>query len=202
MRERVHAPNHDRNFSLGWLAIWWIENFCVHGPGDVQGQAVELDDEFAAFILDVYAIDEKGRRLYDSAFLSRAKGRAKSELAGFITLFEAMGPCRFAGIADGGETYEFNDQVYTYSPGEPLGVEVTSPVIRCLATEENQAGNTYDNVYFNLSEGPLAEGLPRDAAGLTRIYLPGGGEIIPSTASNSSKDGGKESFVVFDETHL
>jgi phage terminase large subunit-like protein len=53
-----------------------------------------------------------------------------------------------------------------------------------------------------LTEGPLAEGLPRDAAGLTRIFLPGGGEIIPSTASSSSKDGGKETFVVFDETHL
>jgi phage terminase large subunit-like protein len=53
-----------------------------------------------------------------------------------------------------------------------------------------------------LTEGPLAEGLPRDAAGLTRIFLPGGGEIIPSTASNSAKDGGRETMVVFDETHL
>jgi phage terminase large subunit-like protein len=32
--------------------------------------------------------------------------------------------------------------------------------------------------------------------------LPNGGEIVPSTASNSAKDGGKETFVVFDETHL
>ena len=57
-------------------------------------------------------------------------------------------------------------------------------------------------MHYNLTEGPLGAGLPRDAAGLTRIFLPGGGEIIPSTASNSSKDGGKESMVVFDETHL
>lgn len=201
-RELIRAETHDRNRSLGWLACWWIETFCVHGPGDVQGQPVVLDDEFAGFILDVYAVDEEGRRNYDSAFISRAKGRAKSELAGFIVLFEAFGPCRFNGFATGTETYTYHDQTYTYQPGEPLGVEVVAPVIRCLATEEGQAGNTYDNVYFNLSEGPLAEGLPRDAAGLTRIFIPGGGEIIPSTASNSSKDGGKESFVVFDETHL
>ena len=202
MRELIRADSHDRNRSLGWLAIWWIETFCVHGPGDVQGTPVVLDDEFAGFILDVYAIDEQGRRNYDSAFMSRAKGRAKSELAGFIVLFEAFGPCRFLQFAEGGETHSNKGKVYSYAPGEPIGVEVVSPVIRCLATEEGQAGNTYDNVHFNLTEGPLAEGLPRDAAGLTRIFIPGGGEIIPSTASNSSKDGGKESFVVFDETHL
>ncbi len=202
MRELVRAPGHDRDKSLGWLAVWWIENFCVHGPGDVQGTPVELDDEFTAFIVDAYALDAEGKRLYDSAFLSRAKGRAKSELAAFIVLFEAMGPARFAGWAKGGETYERDGSVYTYGAGDPIGQPITAPIIRCLATEEGQAGNTYDNVYFNLTEGLLAEGLPRDAAGLTRIFLPGGGEIIPSTASNSSKDGGRETMVVFDETHL
>ena len=202
MRELIRSDAHDRQVSLGWLAVWWIENFCVHGPGDVQGSPVKLDDEWTAFIVDSYALDGDGRRLYDSAFLSRAKGRAKSELAGFIVLFEAMGPARFGGWAEGGETYERDGLLYTYSAGEPVGVSVTAPVIRCLATEEGQAGNTYDNVHYNLTEGPLGAGLPRDAAGLTRIFLPGGGEIIPSTASNSSKDGGKESMVVFDETHL
>lgn len=202
MRELVRADQHDRTRSLGWLAVWWIENFCVHGPGDVQGQLVTLDDEFTAFVVDVYALDDNGKRLYDSAFLSRAKGRAKSELAGFIVLFEAMGPARFSHWAKAGEAYEFDSTVYEFAEGEPVGRNVVAPVIRCLATEEGQAGNTYDNVHYNLTEGPLGEGLPRDAAGLTRIFLPGGGEIIPSTASNSSKDGGKETMVVFDETHL
>jgi len=202
MRELIRSDAHDRQLSLGWLAVWWIENFCVHGPGDVQGQPVKLDDEWTAFIVDCYALGGDNRRLYDSAFLSRAKGRAKSELAGFIVLFEAMGPARCSHLSDGTDVYERNGLLYAYSKGEPVGVHVTAPVIRCLATEEGQAGNTYDNVHYNLTEGPLSEGLPRDAAGLTRIFLPGGGEIIPSTASNSSKDGGKESMVVFDETHL
>lgn len=201
-RELIRAEDHDRNRSLGWIAIWWIETFCVHGPGDVQGTPVKLDDEFAGFILDVYAIGEDGRRNYDSAFMSRAKGRAKSELAGFIALFEGFGPARFYDWAKGGENYTYKGKSYVYQTGEPMGIEIVAPVIRCLATEEGQAGNTYDNIHFNLTEGPLAEGLPRDAAGLTRIFIPGGGEIIPSTASNSSKDGGKESFIVYDETHL
>jgi phage terminase large subunit-like protein len=202
MRDLVRAEVHDRLNSLGWMAVWWIETFCVHGPGDVQGTEVKLDDEFSGFIVDAYAIDTEGRRLYDSAFISRAKGRAKSELAGFIALFESMGPARFSHFSDGTDTYEKNGQVYQYQAGEPVGIEIVAPVVRCLATEEGQAGNTYDNIHFNLTEGPLGEGLPRDAAGLTRIFLPGGGEIIPSTASSSSKDGGKESFIVFDETHL
>jgi Phage terminase-like protein, large subunit len=201
-RELIRAEEHDRNRSLGWLAIWWIETFCVHGPGDVQGTPVKLDDEFAGFILDVYALGDDGRRNYDSAFMSRAKGRAKSELAGFIALFEGFGPARFYDWAKGGENYTYKGKTYLYQAGEPMGIEIVAPVIRCLATEEGQAGNTYDNIHFNLTEGPLAEGLPRDAAGLTRIFIPGGGEIIPSTASNSSKDGGKESFIVYDETHL
>lgn len=164
--------------------------------------ALPLDDEFAGFVYDCYALDDAGRRLYDSAFLSRAKGRAKSELAGFLVLFEAFGPARFAGWAEGGERYRWRDFVHVFQPGDAMGRLVRSPFIRCLATEESQSGNTYDNVYFNLTSGPLADGLPRDAAGLTRTVLPHGGEIVPSTASNAAKDGGKETFAVFDETHL
>lgn len=209
-RELIHAPNHDRKRSLGWLGWAWIEHFCIHGPGDVQGSplnpetpgSLPLDDEFGGFIVDCYAHDEKGRRLYDDAFISRAKGRAKSELAAFEALFEAFGPCRFAGFAEGGEVYAQADFTYTYQAGEPMGRPVTYPFIRCLATEESQSGNTYDNIYFNLEEGPLSEDLPSNANGLTRVFIPGGGEIRPSTASNSAKDGGKETFVVFDETHL
>jgi hypothetical protein len=209
-RERITAPAHDRNRSLGWLGLAWIEHFCVHGPGDVEGVPLDpnasdglpLDDEFAGFIVDAYALTSSGRRIYDSAFVSRAKGRSKSELAGFIGLFEAEGPCRFAGWAEGGEVYRWRDFKYRYSKGEPMGRPIVYPFVRCLATEEGQSGNTYDNIHFNLTEGPLAEGLPTGAAGLTRVFLPNGGEIVPSTASSSAKDGGKETFTVFDESHL
>lgn len=200
--ERVVAPGHDRNRSLGWLALWWVETFCIHGPGDVQGEPVELDDEFAGYIIDCYALERSGKRLYDSVFLSRAKGRAKSELAAFIALFEAFGPCRFSHWAEPGETYSWRGETYHYQPGEPVGREVVYPYIRCLATEEGQAGNTYDQIHYNLTEGPLGESLPRDAAGLTRVVVPGGGLIVPSTASSAAKDGGKETHVVYDETHL
>lgn len=181
-----------------------MEWFCVHGPGDVQGDRVVHPDEYAQFIVDCYALDDKGRLLYDSAFLSRPKGCDKSGLAARFCLFEALGPCRFDGWAQGGEVYRDPwglDFEYPYEPGEPMGRPVRAPFIRCLATEEGQTGNTYDTIYVNLTEGPLSA-VPAVDAGLTRTYLPGGGEITPSTSSGAAKDGGKETFAVFDETHV
>jgi hypothetical protein len=183
-----------------------MEFLCRHGPGDVQGRRVKHGDEFTGFIVDCYGVDAEGRMLYDSAFFSRPKGCDKSGMGGRFGLFEALGPCRFLAFAEGGEVYEDPWGLgfrYVYEPGEPMGRPVTAPFIRCMATEEGQTGNVYDTVYFNLTddETPLSH-VPGIDAGLTRIYLPGGGEITPSTASSASKDGGKETFVVFDETHL
>ncbi|WP_162908291.1 hypothetical protein [Allorhizocola rhizosphaerae] len=72
-RELIRAPEHDRNRSLGWFATAWMEHFTVHGPGNVQGQPVTLDDELTEFVVDSYALDPSGRRLYDSAFLQVAR---------------------------------------------------------------------------------------------------------------------------------
>lgn len=203
-RRVITHPDHSRKNALH-IAVWWIETFTVHGPGDVQGEPSLLVDEFADFIVDCYALDGNGKRLYDSAFFSRPKGCDKSGLAAKLVLLEAFGPCRFAGYAKGGETYEFLGQVYTYRAGEAMGKAITVPYIRIMATEEGQTGNVYDTVYYNLTD----EAAPMSAmraygcdAGLTRVVLPNGGEITPSTAGAASKDGGKETFVVFDESHL
>lgn len=184
----------------------WMEALCVHGPGDVQGDPVRHGDEFSQLIADCYAVHDDGRLLYDSVFLSRPKGADKSGLGARLAMFEALGPCRFAGWAAGGEVYRDPWGLgfeYTYEAGDPMGRPVRVPYIRCMATEEGQTGNVYDSIYFNLTEGPLADVMSRrDDAGLSRVLLPGGGEITPSTAASSSKDGGKETFAVFDETHL
>jgi hypothetical protein len=207
--EVVRAREHDRERSLGWLAVEWIEHFCIHGPGDISGTplsgpgAIPLSDELAKFTADCYALGADGRRLYDSAFYSRPKGMNKSGYAAWIACFEALGPCRFDGWAEGGEVFEWLDFRHVYEPGEPMGRRVTYPYLRILATEEDQAGNVYDAVYENLRNGPLREAFRRqDDVGLTRVFLPGGGELVPCTSGSASKDGGRESWVSFDETHL
>lgn len=185
--------NRDDWPTIGWEVIEFVEAYCCHGPGDVQGEPFELDDEEVELVLDLYRVfpkghDRAGRRLVTRGIYSRSKGRRKSELAGGLVVAEALGPVRFDG----------------WCGVEPVGRPVRSPFIRLLATEEGQTGNTYDNVHVMLTAA-------RDAhpdvfggvdVGLTRVFLPEGGEIRPSTASSSAKDGGKESFAVADEEHL
>jgi hypothetical protein len=191
------VPEDEDDFpTLGFQVADWIEAFCCHGPGDVQGQPVELDREWLRFLAEVYRLDpQTGRRVYDEGVLSRPKGRAKSELAGLVGVAEAFGPVRFDGWS---------------AEGQPVGRPVTSPLLKCLATEESQAGNTFENIAFIAGTwGPDAH--PEVYGGVSGIrvyqsasvlYLPQGGEIRAATAGAASKDGGKETWVCADETHL
>lgn len=186
----------DHVCSLGYEVLDWIHAFCCHGPGDVQGEPLDYDDEIRDFIIECYRLDPNtGRRMYREAILSRPKGRAKSEIAGMVVVAEALGPVRFDG-------WDAN--------GLPVGKPVRSPLIKCLATEESQAGNTFENAAFVLGEwGPdvhpdVFEGIGgvRRYQSASAVYLPGGGEVRASTSGSASKDGGKETFVVPDESHL
>lgn len=193
--------------TLGPQVVDWIQYHLCHGPGDIEGDPIKLDREMWRFVCWLYRLwpadhKEAGRRLIHRAVLSRPKGRAKSETAGMLVCAEALAPVRFDRWAEGGE---ISDWGYEYEPGEPIGRPVRSPFIRCLATEEDQAGNTYDNVVVMLTQGLIGElhGLTfGKEVGLTRTFLPDGGEIRPSTSGNESKDGGLESMAVADETHL
>lgn len=191
--------------TMGWTAISWIEHYLVHGPGDVQGQLIELDDEFAAFILKAYRLDPKtGERVVRRAFLSRSKGRSKSGVAAMIECFEAIGPARFDHWAEAGEVSGWG---YEYDEGEPVGAPLSYVEALNVATEEGQAGNTYDAVYFMLHPDTCSDALLEDYGrldvGLTRIVLPDSrGFVEPVTSADTSKDGGKSTFIVADETHL
>lgn len=186
--------------TLGWVALEWMETFLCHGPGDVQGQPLLFDEEFAQITCDMYRLYPKGhpregRRVVREGGVSMAKGRAKSEWAGALVCFEFIGPCRFDGWG---------------ADGAPVGRPVTYPFIRPLATEEGQTGNTYGNVETMLGHAlehhlsdldllaPLSVGATRTLYGKSGKH----GEIRPSTSGAASKDGGKESFCVADEPHL
>lgn len=190
--------------SLGFYAIAWIEHFLVHGPGDVQGKRIELDDELAAFTLKAYEVDARGNRKIRRAFLSRPKGRNKSGYAAMVECFEALGECRFDHWAKPGEV---SDWGYRFDSGEPVGRTLTYVEVLNVATEEGQAGNTYDAVYYMLHPETCSPELAAEFGaldvGLTRINLPYfRGFIEPVSASNESKDGAKSTFIVADETHL
>lgn len=183
------GPKAGQFLSLGFDLLEWMEELLCHGPGDLRGEDIVIDEEFAEFIIRAYEIDTNGKRKVNRAFISRAKGRAKSELAGMIVCAELLGPVRFDGWD---------------AKGHPVGRPVRDPFIRCLATEEGQAGNTYDNVVVMLENvvEKFGDEYPGIDVGLTRVFVAGGGEIRPTTSASASKDGGKETFAVADETHL
>jgi hypothetical protein len=183
--------------SLGYAVADWIQRFCCHGEGDIQGQPAQVDDEMLDHIVECYRLDpQTGRRVFNEAVLSRPKGRAKSEVAAWVVVAEAFADCvRFS---------------HWDADGQPVGRAVVSPLIKCLATEEGQAGNTFKTVAYIASDWGR-EAHPEIYGGATgarqyqsasAIYLPHGGEIRACTSGSASKDGGLESHVVADETHL
>lgn len=184
--------------SLGYQIIDFLQEYACHGPGDVMGEPLDFasDPEVEQFLIDAYELDAKtGRRIKTHGVYSAPKGRAKSETAGLVGVNECVGPARFDG-------WDAN--------GQPVGRPIVSPFIRCLATEEKQAGNTFQNIAFIAGEwGPdvhpeIYGGITgvRDYQRATALSLPDGGGAMLSTAGAASKDGGKETFIVPDEIHL
>ena len=182
--------------SVGYTVADWISAYCCHGEGDIQGQPAQIDDEMLEHIVECYRIDPvSGRRVFNEAVLSRPKGRAKSEVAAWIATAEAFAPVRFDG---------WN------ADGQPVARPVVSPLVKCLATEEGQAGNTFRTVAFiggewgkdNFPEVYGGASGVRQYQSASALYLPHGGEVRACTSGSASKDGGLESHVVADETHL
>ena len=170
--------------TLGFEVIDWLEAMLVHGPGDVQGEPYRLDDELKHVVLHLYELDAHGRRVVRRGFLSRPKGRSKSELAGALSAAELCGPVRFDG---------------NNARGLPTGRPVKGAQVVAYATEEGQAGTTYSTAAFMLGEGPAVNELGLDI-GLSRTYLEGGGVMLAETSGATSAEGGRTTHAVFDET--
>ena len=170
--------------TLGFEVIDWLEAMLVHGPGDIQGEPYRLDDELKHTLLHLYELDAHGRRVVRRGFLSRPKGRSKTELAGAISAAELCGPVRYDGL-----------DAHKRLVGRPVkGAQVVA-----YATEEGQAGTTYSSAAFMLGEGPAVNEYGLDI-GLSRTYLEGGAVMLAETSGATSAEGGRTTFAVFDET--
>lgn len=181
--------------SLGIDVIAWAETYLRWDAGEFAGQPVHFNAEQVRFIVDAYRLypqghSREGQRVVRRAVKSRPKGAGKSAEAKVLSVVEGLGPAQFDGWD---------------ADGDPVGKRRAAPFIRVMATEEQQSITTvfggivemcrvgkdhHPDIFGNVDEG------------MTRIYLPDGGQIRPSTASASSKDGGRETFVVVDEGHL
>lgn len=166
------------------------ENLC-HGPGDLRGQPVRLDDEKRALIYRMYEVFPKshrlaGRRRFKRVAISLRKGSAKTEFAAWLAACELHpeGPVR----------------VVEWKRNRPIGAGVVDPYIPLVAyTEEQSEELAYGALRVILENCKLGEDFD---IGLGRIMrLDGDGKAEALSAAPEARDGARTTFQVFDETH-
>jgi hypothetical protein len=173
--------------TLGWVVAEWIETNLGQPDGDNAGDPYRLTREQLTFVLWYYAVDETGRFVYRRAILRRSKGWGKSPFLGAIALAEFCGPVRFGGWD---------------AHGEPIGVPVVAPWINLAGVSLDQTVNTMTTILSMIEQSPtgVADLYSLDV-GLSRIYKPGGGRLVPVTASSATQEGARPTFAILDETH-
>jgi phage terminase large subunit-like protein len=177
--------------SLGGQVCAWIETNLVHGPGDLLGKPVQMDDEKRALIFRAYEVYPRhhelaGRRRFQRVCVSLRKGSAKTEWAAWIAAAELSptGPVR---------TVDWNGD-------EPIGGPVTDPYIPMVAyTEEQTEELAYGALRLILEHSPLAGEFD---IGLERIVRSDGtGKAVALASSPDARDGARTTFAHSDETH-
>jgi phage terminase large subunit-like protein len=168
-----------------------MEEYLIHGPGDIRGEPARLDEETRALIYRMYEVFPKGhkqagRRRFKRVGISLRKGTAKTEKAAWITACELHpdAPVRCVG----------------WDKDQPIGGGVTDPYIPMVAyTEEQSDELAYNALLVIISEGPLASDFD---IGLQRIMRKdGAGKAVSLATAPDSRDGARTTFQVFDETH-
>lgn len=171
--------------TLGFGVIRWIHSHLLQPDGDDAGEPFRLTAEQRNFVLWFYAVDESGRFVHRRAVLRRSKGWGKSPFLGALCLAELCGPVRFSHFAEN---------------GKPIGKRHAMPWVVVAGVSETQTENTLGAIRAMCEDSDLVETEGLDV-GMTRILLPGGGKLVPITASSSSQEGARPSFAVMDETH-
>jgi hypothetical protein len=120
--------------TLGPQICTFLEERCVHGPGDLAGQAFTLDEQARALIYRQYEIFPRGharagKRRFKRVTWSLRKGVAKTERASGVLYAELHpeAPVRCDG-------WRREDGVWV-----PVGRPVASPYIPMVAFTEKQA---------------------------------------------------------------
>ena len=183
--------------TLGPFVVSWIEEHLCHGPGDLLGKPVNLNDEQRAWVFRLYEIEppklrkrnnpRAGFRRFQRCALSLRKGSAKTEFAAWIAAAELHqdGPVRCMG-------FEKN--------GTPIPGPVKDPYIPMISYSEEQTEElAYGALRRILSEMPIGNDFD---IGLERILrLDGKGKAEAVSTSPNARDGARTTFQHADETH-
>jgi hypothetical protein len=167
--------------TLGWEILGWIAEWLLLPNGDPWIATPEQ----ARFILWFYAIDERGRFLYQNGFLQRMKGWGKDPLGAALSIVELCGPCRFSHWDDA---------------GNPVGKSLPDSLVWVTAVSITQTTNTTD-----LYPGLIPQ-RTRAAFGMEVmkeiIHANHGTQKLRVVAANyRSGEGGRVTFAIAGEVH-
>lgn len=173
--------------TLGFIMLDWYSDMLA-APSVMDYAPFLPYREQEDFILNWYALDENGKRLYNRAVLGRPRGWGKSPLLAAIAIGEALGPCRFAGWD---------------ADGQPVGMpwrEIRKPQVSVAAVSDDQTRNTWVPLQDMLrNDAPIHHEYniePYDSY----VDLGGLGRIDKLTSSARSIKGRPDVFAVLDQT--
>lgn len=188
MAQTGNIPSKAPEFTLAWDILAWAEENIVNPDGENAGDPWRFTNEQIRFLAHFYAVDKRGKWVYRTASLRRAKGWGKSPLLAALCIIEFCGPSRFSHWGPN---------------GQPVGKPEHNPWIQIAATSLDQTVNTLDMVRGMLVASPLVQKLGLDIA-KTIIQFKSGrpGKIEPVASNSTTLEGGRPTFAVLDETHL
>ena len=187
--------------TLGFLATDWTEQHCRVPGGVFEGEPLTFNGWQLYCTANHYRVKPRAvadpRRLLEPFHYRRSvivgpQKCGKSPWGAGWLLFEAVGPCLFAGWARGGEVYRCEDHgcgcgwEYAYAKGEAMGAPRRKSLLGLLAFAESQTNNVYEPLQTMIHNGPLAE-FVHVREGFIR--LPNRGKIVPLSSAAKSKLG-------------
>lgn len=184
-RAQTTLPDGIPERTLGWYVLAWAYRFLAQPDGPDAGEPFLFTDEQMRLILWWYAVDEKGRFLFNSGVVRRMKGWGKDPLAAAMCLIELCAPTAFS---------HFNED------GQPVGKPQPAPWIQVAAVSRDQTRNTF-TLFPTMVTLKLIESYGLEIH-KEIIHKKGGGRIEAVTSSPKSLEGGRSHFVIMNETQF
>jgi len=171
--------------SLGWYLLYWSAKYLHQPDGPDAGQPFMFTNEQVRLILWWYAVDERGRFIFNTGVIRRMKGWGKDPFAAALCLLELCAPTQFSHFE---------------SNGLPVGKPQAAPWVQVAAVSRDQTRNTFTLFPTMVSPELIADyGLEIHKE---IIHKAGGGRIEAVTSSPKALEGGRSHFVVLNETQF
>lgn len=171
--------------TLGWYLLAWAVKYLRQPDGPDAGDPFFFTDEQVRLVLWWYAVDERGRFVFNSGVIRRMKGWGKDPFAAALCLMELCAPTAFSH-------FDSNEN--------PVGKAQPAPWIQVAAVSRDQTRNTF-TVFPTMASAELQADYGLQIR-KEIIHKQGGGRIEAVTSSPKSLEGGRSHFVIMNETQF